>query len=331
MLDRYGRALGEHLDEWRERVDGDRLGDDALLRAASSERTVFPGRQRRGFPPGLPMAYPRAVDERAVDVRDREYVSRDEFERDLAKALGLPAPSPSFVLPTLLSLQALEGKLQLPAALSALPPSDTNSPSQFVRLVADHCQFHSDPASPPPAAHAPAPGPRRFAMKEQSVQVPFVDTSAEPPWIIGDDIPDARYHCILPHVRWVIRDDDLKLAATVWATAGSMATLLASRSGSHAPAVLSIAGSLWAMGTSILKKGVVLDPLRFKVLATLKTVGPCTSAALADLVDLGSAGALSPAAVEAELESLTKVRLKDGTVVPLVAKDADGNWGTAGV
>ena len=79
------------------------------------------------------------------------------------------------------------------------------------------------------------------------------------------------------------------------------------------------------------KRGVTLTDPRFQVVRALKS---STTGMSVDQIEKWLVWAKKEASqesIKATLDELTKVRLKDGTVVPLVAQAYDGLWSAAGI
>lgn len=82
------------------------------------------------------------------------------------------------------------------------------------------------------------------------------------------------------------------------------------------------------------RKGCRLDPIPLNVLLCLKaaerrlSIEQITAALNAND---SPADLWTPETVEAELRRLSAVALGDGSVVPLVSRDADGTWAPVGV
>lgn len=142
---------------------------------------------------------------------------------------------------------------------------------------------------------------------------------------------------IAPQFWWAIRNDDLKLLEAIGKG------LSAAASAGFFLGAGSIVGPLVAIGVTVAelvyrvrRKGAVLEPRQVTVLTALRTADDGLTAeevaagvaaiqlSLADpsrhVKDVGEA-----------LDSLTRVRLSDGSVVQLVARTDDGKWSAAGV
>lgn len=134
--------------------------------------------------------------------------------------------------------------------------------------------------------------------------------------------------------RFAIRDDDLAVL-----DAAKSAVLAAAPTNFffNAPTTASLAGLLAAMCVlvrQIHRKGCRLDPIQRHILLCLKAAGRrLTTEELTAILnrDSGQAGHWTTEAVEVELARLSAVPLRDGSVVSLVSRDADGTWAPAGV
>jgi hypothetical protein len=114
-----------------------------------------------------------------------------------------------------------------------------------------------------------------------------------------------------PGVRWVIRDDDLKLWDTFFKAAGAAVGVLA---------------ALFAVVRAIWKKGISLTEEQHVVLMALHNHGSrVTTEALAGILGW------DVERTKAVLNALTKMPCADGTVVAVVGQDGHGLWATAGV
>jgi hypothetical protein len=136
--------------------------------------------------------------------------------------------------------------------------------------------------------------------------------------------------------RWVIRDDDLNLLSSILSGAkstGGVAALKFIFGGiSMAPAMLAaIVATVFVFIYKARKKGVTLTDLQFQIVRALKSSKTGMSVDQIGKWLSWAKRKTSRRMIEATLNELTKVRLKDGTVVPLVTQDAHGLWSATGI
>jgi hypothetical protein len=123
---------------------------------------------------------------------------------------------------------------------------------------------------------------------------------------------------------WFIRDDDIPIFDALAAMAELAATALTGGAIAPATAVISgasIARAIW----QIWRKGGRLSTDEMSVLNLLAARGPSSSEALAALAG-AQLGGRDAAGIEALLNAMTEVEIRDGSVVALVRRDGSGAW-----
>jgi hypothetical protein len=139
-----------------------------------------------------------------------------------------------------------------------------------------------------------------------------------------------------PVKHWVVRDDDLKLMDSVWSAIIAAAGTSFFQASVTLSAVTGIAAAVFKLARSILKKGVSLDPLQYKILSILRAAPEGLlidelSQSLNQTLELDQFNQFSALDAETELRALSKVRLRDGSVISLVTEDGRGKWGVNGI
>jgi hypothetical protein len=133
---------------------------------------------------------------------------------------------------------------------------------------------------------------------------------------------------------WAIKNDNLKLVEILAGAALAIAGF-ASVTGAS-PVVLAVsllAGSV-AVADRLKRKGVQLTEEQYRVLMSLKVIGPATAADLAARMSglhLFGQGVWSEERMETALQALKSTRLLDGTTDDLVTQGVDKLWSTNGL
>jgi hypothetical protein len=134
--------------------------------------------------------------------------------------------------------------------------------------------------------------------------------------------------------RWVIRDDDLNLSNAVWDSfKAAIGTEWISGQKTWAGAA-AVAAGVFRVLRSVNAKTAELLHLHYKILVVMKHSGPL---ALSDLTTTlnDTFPTMTPpftdALVKSYLDELVKFRVRDGTVVALVALDGNNCWATSGI
>jgi hypothetical protein len=149
--------------------------------------------------------------------------------------------------------------------------------------------------------------------------------------------PPGTSALMIGSLRWVIRDDDLRLLDSILdglaVSAGAGFFLLPKVPLTEAlSAVVGIVVALVKLGQQIRLKGIWLQPSEYAVLATLHHAG---QSGLSDLTLLSSLNRQrkhwTRKTLSRQLEILTDKPANDGTKVALVYKFADGRWRTSGI
>ncbi|WAS95259.1 hypothetical protein [Nannocystis punicea] len=150
-------------------------------------------------------------------------------------------------------------------------------------------------------------------------------------------LPSPRpgtFSLMVPVTRWVVRDDDLKLMDSVWAATAAAASVNFFAGTVTNQALVGIAAALFKTGRSIMKKGVHLDPLQYRILSILRAApgGLSIESLHAALLEIDASNPpFSHGDVSEFLTILSKIRLSDGTVVSLASQDGEGRWSASGV
>lgn len=136
-------------------------------------------------------------------------------------------------------------------------------------------------------------------------------------------------------LRWVIRDDDLKLLESFTQgvqAAGGVGFFMYQLPGhTMAGALTGIAVAVFKLIRQVMRKGARLNPLQVKVLLTLKReANGATAAELAQLLSNDQEKWTETEAL-ADLTALTEVAISDGTVEALVQHDHELRWRVAGL
>jgi len=133
---------------------------------------------------------------------------------------------------------------------------------------------------------------------------------------------------------WAVRNDHLKLVEAL--AAGAIAITTYAAVATAAPAVLAVTllfGAV-ALADRLKKKSASLEEEGYRVLMTLKQIGPATPPKLSEALNgtriYGSNMWDESRTVEA-LRKLQAVRLGDGSVEALVSQAADGLWSANGI
>jgi hypothetical protein len=166
------------------------------------------------------------------------------------------------------------------------------------------------------------------AVLDQLVVVESTRGSSGQPWTGGG--------LMVPLARWVIRDDDLQIFQNLLTGCGGfVATGALTPGGTPSKDVIQgavgILSALFLIGRSLSKKGVHLDAGQFQVLATLRKYGPISADELASRLSWTTGAVWDDGQLQAELNRLRSVALRDGTIVDLVSQDHEGRLNAAGV
>ncbi len=147
--------------------------------------------------------------------------------------------------------------------------------------------------------------------------------------------PPGSLGLMLPVVCWVIRDEDLALLDALWAGLTAAASVNFFQQSLTVSAITGIVAAVFKTVRKAWKKGASIGPLQYRLLLGLRrserglTVAEATAWVNA-AVDLDGAG-LTEDSVREELKVLSKVRLRDGSVVALAMEDHEGRWSAAGL
>jgi hypothetical protein len=131
---------------------------------------------------------------------------------------------------------------------------------------------------------------------------------------------------IITPIRWVIRNDDLKLFDAFFKAAGAAAGVNFFLAAATPAAIVGLLTAVFGVVRAVLKKGISLTEDQCRLLMALRGHGtPMSVSQVAGQLGLAEDEA------KARLEALTKLRCRDGTVAAIVAEDGAGLWAPADV
>jgi hypothetical protein len=169
----------------------------------------------------------------------------------------------------------------------------------------------------------------------------ILDEPSAEDWVRKEyDFTSSSFHHQSEWLRITIRTDDLKLIEAITdgvkaaAHSGFLQFIAGSSQVVPTAAIVGIAFAVAKICWSLRHKMANLDPLQWRVLAILRASRPVTDIELLEAALISGKPGTDGWSIELirdTLQSLTKARLKDGTIVPLVAQDGDLRWGAAGV
>jgi biotin operon repressor len=142
-----------------------------------------------------------------------------------------------------------------------------------------------------------------------------------------EEAGQATARLMVKGLKWVIRDDDLKLFdAFIKAVSAAAAAGFFMKADIPATAMTSLVTTVCTLVYNVARKGAKLTDAQCQTLLALKA----HNAAVTESV-LASELGISEAEVGETLSHLKAVRLADGTVVAIVAQDGGKRWMAAGV
>jgi hypothetical protein len=140
----------------------------------------------------------------------------------------------------------------------------------------------------------------------------------------------------VPVLRWIIKDDDLKLLESIFdgLKAGAAAGLIVGEptTATIVTGVVGIAAAAAKLGRQMLRKGRKLTELEYQVLAALSSAGNgMTETQLVAWMEITTRRTKSEAEIRDAINSLQSIALADGTLTSLVSRDAAGLLRAVGV
>jgi hypothetical protein len=167
----------------------------------------------------------------------------------------------------------------------------------------------------------------RDALKEHASQLVERHRDTAPP-------NTHFYGGQLGWIRWVVRNDDMNLIAQLSPSALAITTYL-TVAGSN-PIVLAVGLILTtlAIAHKFKNKSISLDEQDYKLLMTLKHLGPSSLSGLTEALNglsIYSPDSWTERLTLAALTKLKTARQADGSIVALVGESSDGLWSTNGI
>jgi hypothetical protein len=123
---------------------------------------------------------------------------------------------------------------------------------------------------------------------------------------------------------WVLRTEDVPVAEAIGIVAAAL-TAATGPVGITAAAVITAVSSFAAMCWKAWRKGAALSQKEIALLGLLRFHGPMTGKELASKA-AAQFPEMTPGDVTKNLQSLSDVNLRDGSVVALVRRDASDRW-----
>jgi hypothetical protein len=150
-------------------------------------------------------------------------------------------------------------------------------------------------------------------------------------------VPPGTMGMVLPIKRWIIKNDDLKFLESLLdglkgAAAAGFFLLAGATPAATLAAVIGLAAMVFKIGRQALRKGRTLLPYEYGIVTVL--CGHRDGLMLSELVmglDHFTRQKNNAEQVQDCLTRLKAINLADGTVVALVAEDAQGRWFAAGI
>jgi len=148
-------------------------------------------------------------------------------------------------------------------------------------------------------------------------------------------VPPGGSPVLIPHFRWVIKNDDLALMDAILdgVRSAAAAGFFVGAPLAHPAewgAIAGIAVPILKVCRNAIREGKTLDPHTYTVLAAVKSLGPISESALLEsLCTHDKKWTLE--AVRAALMSLKAMPVANGEPRQLVSENESGQWRTAGV
>lgn len=133
-------------------------------------------------------------------------------------------------------------------------------------------------------------------------------------------------------LRWVVHDRDVDLFKNILAGVGSFsatgAVLPPGTTSSVIQGIVGVISSTFLICRNLVMRGAKLDPLQFRVLGELRKRQGSTTRELAEALSTAE-HSWSEEQMKDELDSMSQIRLEDGTLSALVVCGRDGQWSVA--
>jgi hypothetical protein len=156
-----------------------------------------------------------------------------------------------------------------------------------------------------------------------------------------DDFLDLRlqrtehpYGTRIGSLRYVIRNDHLKLVTLLGPVASALAQSVATTNVTPWPFVAATLIAVADLGVTLKNKSVELEAQDFHVLMTLKQLQPATREDLCFALNgmkITGPDVMTEDVLDGILNRLGAIRLRDGSIEALVVKGADERWSVNGV
>jgi hypothetical protein len=133
---------------------------------------------------------------------------------------------------------------------------------------------------------------------------------------------------------WVIKNDHLKLVELLAGAAIAITTYAAVATAAPAVMAVTLLFGVVALADRLKDKAASLDETSYKLVMTLKQIGPATPAKLAEAlngISIFGSHMWTESTTNDALRGLQQVRLGDGSTEALVNQASDGLWSTNGI
>lgn len=133
---------------------------------------------------------------------------------------------------------------------------------------------------------------------------------------------------------WVVKNDDMNLIAQLSPTAIAIATFLTVAGSSPVVLAVGLILSALAIAHKFKAKNISLEEQEYKLLMTLKHLGPSSVQKLTESMNglsIFSSNPWTEARTLAALNKLKTARQSDGSIVAVVGESGDGLWSTSGI
>jgi len=133
---------------------------------------------------------------------------------------------------------------------------------------------------------------------------------------------------------WVVKDDDMNLIAQLSPSAIAITTYLVVAGTNPIVLAVGLIMTVLSIAHKFKAKNISLDEMDYKLLMTLKHIGPSSVSKLTESMNGLSIFASDPWTENRTLNALNKLktaRQTDGSIVALVGESGDGLWSTSGI
>jgi hypothetical protein len=153
------------------------------------------------------------------------------------------------------------------------------------------------------------------------------------PWARAAGDFERGEQMLVSSLGWVVRDDDVKLLEGFFAAASAAAGANFFFGSATAAAIVGMVAAVFKTVNNLRRKGAFLDPIKCQILfVTRQSENGLELPEIVEKVQaLPGCADLTTADVKSDLETMTSVRLRDGSVQALVACASDGRWSTCGI